>query len=94
MSKATATMLSLEELHALTATQLAQVITEGVPIVDRETGEVVDRAPAPASYFAAAIKFLKDNNITAELAPDSPMAGLVGALPTFDDNDEHNQLMN
>ncbi len=82
-----AEMITLEELHRLTATELAKVITDGVPVVNRETGEVVDRAPAPASYFAAAIKFLKDNDITADLAPGSHMEGLVTALPTFNDDD-------
>lgn len=87
--------LAMEELHNLTALQLTQVIKQGVPlvrdgepVVDEFTGEIV-RVPASAAYFAAAIKFLKDNDITADLAPNSPMAGLVGSLPTFlsDDGD-------
>lgn len=91
---AKAKMLALEELHNLTAKQLTDIISKGVPLINKEgepitdpdTGEVM-RAPASAAYFATAIKFLKDNDITAELAPDSPMAGLVGALPTFEDEE-------
>lgn len=84
---AKAQMLALEDLHNLTATELAKIITEGVPIVNKETGEVVDRAPAPAAYFATAIKFLKDNGITAELAPNTPMQGLVDSLPVFEEDE-------
>lgn len=93
---AKAKQLALEELHNLTALQLTAIITKGVPLVgkdgevltDPDTGEAL-RAPASAAYFATAIKFLKDNDITAQLAPDSPMNGLVSALPTFDeDGDE------
>lgn len=84
---AKAELTALEELHNMTALELMKVIKEGVPIVDRETGEVVDRAPASAAYFATAIKFLKDNDITADLIPGSPMEGLIGALPTFEDED-------
>lgn len=92
---AKARLLSLEALHDLTANQLTEILVRGVPIVDKEgqpvldptTGEVL-RLPAPAAYFATAVKFLKDNGITAELAPDSPLSGLVEALPTFDDDEE------
>lgn len=87
MTKKTASPLSLEELHNLTAIELTKIITEGVPIVNRETGEIEGRAPASAAYFATAIKFLKDNDITAELVSGSPMEGLVSALPTFEDEE-------
>lgn len=86
---AKAKMLALEELHSLTAMELTKVITEGVPIVNKETGEITGRAPASAAYFATAIKFLKDNDITAELVDGSPMEGLIEALPTFDDEDAY-----
>lgn len=85
---AKAKMMALEELHNLTAIQLTQIITEGVPIINRETGEIEGRAPAPAAYFATAIKFLKDNDITAVPAPDSPMQGLIDALPSFEEDEE------
>ena len=90
---ARAQLLSLEELHNLTALQLTEIISKGVPLMsngepvtDPATGEIV-RAPASAAYFATAIKFLKDNDITAELVPDSPMEGLVNSLPTFEDEE-------
>lgn len=82
-----APMSALELLHNLTAAELTKVLTEGIPIVNKETGEIEGHAPASAAYFATAIKFLKDNDITAELTADSPMAGLIAALPTFDDED-------
>lgn len=88
MAKKTARPIALEELHNLTALQLTDIITKGVPLVNRETGEIEGYAPAPAAYFATAIKFLKDNGITAELAPGSPLEGLVSSLPTFDDDEE------
>lgn len=87
MPKKTATIVSLEELHNFTALELTKIITEGVPIVNRETGEIEGRAPASAAYFATAIKFLKDNDITADLAPGSPLEGLVSSLPTFEDDE-------
>ena len=93
--------LALEELHNLTAMQLTEIITKGVPlftkdgepVIDPDTGELM-RSPASAAYFATAIKFLKDNNITAEFAPESPLAGLVESLPTFDDDEELPQRPN
>ena len=89
---AKAKLTALEELHNMTATELMKVITEGVPIV--KDGEIIGRAPASAAYFATAIKFLKDNDITAELTPGSKMEGLVNALPTFDDDEELPQRPN
>jgi hypothetical protein len=91
---AKAKLLSLEELHNLTAQQLTDIIRKGVPLItkdgdpvtDPSTGEVM-RAPASAAYFATAIKFLKDNDITAELSPESPLAGLVSSLPTFEEDE-------
>lgn len=66
MNKATEDDLSA--LHGALAQALTGVITAGVKEVVRKKGdepdEVVD-LPAPAAYFAAAITFLKNNNITA-----------------------------
>lgn len=87
MSKQTAPLYALEQLHELTARQLTQIITEGVPIVSKETGEIVGTAPASAAYFATAIRFLKDNDITAELTEGSPLEGLVSSLPTFEEDE-------
>lgn len=93
MAKSTATQLALEELHKLTAEQLTAILTEGVPVINKETGEVVDRVPASAAYFATAVKFLKDNDITADLSAPQ-MEGLVGALPTFDEDEDASPYRN
>lgn len=85
---AKAKLLALEELHSLTALQLTEIITKGVPIVNKETGEIEGYAPASAAYFATAIKFLKDNDITADLGANKPLQGLVASLPTFDDDED------
>lgn len=85
MSKATED--ALDYLHKLTAEELARVIKEGIPVTDRETG-AVHMAPAPAAYIAAAIKFLKDNDIKA--SPDADRFGglraSVADLPDFDED--------
>jgi hypothetical protein len=82
----------MDQLHLITAQQLADIIRNGVEVLDKEGNAV--RMPAPAAYIAAAIKFLKDNGITAE--PDSDrMRGAAGALadlPTFDEDEEDRPL--
>lgn len=59
MSKASAKKLS--DLHGALADSMAEVLREGVTVVDRE-GEVQKVTPG-AAYFAAIAKFLKDNNV-------------------------------
>ncbi len=80
----------MDLLHATTAEQLSTILKDGIIMVDKDGVQV--RIPAPASYIAAAIKFLKDNNITAE--PGSPRFGdlknAIGEIPVFDDDDEFN----
>ena len=83
-----ATESSLGALHELTAETLANIIREGVPLVNKETGEVEGYGPAPAPYIAAAIKFLKDNNIEALPTPDNHLGRLAKALPSFDTGDD------
>lgn len=68
MSKATEIML--DELHLITAATLADYIKNGVPVLDKESGAEVGRVPAAPAYIAAAIKFLKDNDITADSGSD------------------------
>jgi hypothetical protein len=66
MTKATEDDLSA--LHGAVAQALTSAISEGVKEVVRGKGETPDEiveVPAPAAYFAAAITFLKNNNITA-----------------------------
>lgn len=78
----------MDSLHMITAETLTDIIKNGVKGIDKEGNEVL--MPAPAAYIAAAIKFLKDNGITAE--PDSDrLKGAAGALkdiPVFDDDYE------
>lgn len=77
---ASASKDAMEALHKVLADTLAQAITEGIPIVDKETGEVL-KAPAPAAILSVARQFLKDNNIEALRVPGSPIAKLSTALP-------------
>jgi hypothetical protein len=66
MTKATEDDLST--LHGAVAQALTAAITDGVKVVVRGKGDTpdeVEEVPASASYFAAAITFLKNNNITA-----------------------------
>ena len=63
MSKASSN--AMDDLHGLVAAELARVIREGITVVDDEG--VAHKAPAPASYIAQAVKFLKDNGIQSSL---------------------------
>ena len=87
-------MAALEEalgaLHTLTAETLTKTLKEGIPIVNKETGEIEGYAPAPAPYIAAAIKFLKDNDITALPADNSPLNDLVNTMPDFNTEEPFN----
>lgn len=86
-SKATLDMMDM--LHALTAEKLADIIQNGLPVFNAE-GEEVDRMPAPASYISAAIKFLKDNDITADPSADrfDALEDALTDLPTLDDGED------
>lgn len=87
-SKATSDMMDM--LHYLTAEQLADIIQNGIPVFNKETGEEVSREPAPASYIAAAIKFLKDNDITADSSSGrfNPLQDALDGLPELDDTED------
>lgn len=74
-------------LHEITADTFIQIIKEGVPIVNKETGEIEGYAPAPAPYLAAAIKFLKDNGIEALAEGNDKLSKLADELPDFDDEE-------
>lgn len=93
MSRATDDML--DTLHLITAEKLAQIIKDGVEVFDKE-GNSQGFAPAPAAYIAAAIKFLKDNDITATLSSDrmKNLNKAVSQVPVFDDDydDDRPQL--
>lgn len=86
MSKATNDMMDM--LHQLTAEKLASIIRDGVEIVNKE-GEVVN-IPAPAAYISAAIKFLKDNDITADVNSErmNHMQSALKGIPQFEDSDD------
>ena len=87
----TATKDLMDQLHLLTAQSLADIIQNGIPVFSKETGEEIAREPAPASYIAAAIKFLKDNDITADPGADrfNPLEDALKDLPTLDDGEEN-----
>jgi len=40
--------------------------------------------PLTAAEWSAIAKFLKDNDITCEVAQSAPLQDLVGAIPKFD----------
>lgn len=61
---AKATEGALEELHAAVAKLLKEQL-EATATVETEAGEVVEMSMATPAMVAQAIKFLKDNNITA-----------------------------
>lgn len=56
----------LEKLHTAIADELVSRIKSG---------------EATAAELAVAVKFLKDNGISAILAPDSPISNLMANLP-------------
>lgn len=62
MSKASDALMN--ELHGMVAKELIDIIKNGIPQVDKDGNTV--RIPAPASYIAQAVKFLKDNGIESD----------------------------
>lgn len=92
MSRATDKLL--DSLHQVTAQQLADTIRNGVIVTDKEGNAVIGmdgqplRNPAPAAYIAAAIKFLKDNDITADPGAGrfDPLKNAIGDIPDFDED--------
>lgn len=80
MAKTAATEDALGDLHAGVAKALSDIITEGVPVVIKgEEADKVVNVPASAAYFAAAITFLKNNNITTDPG-DQELGALKQAL--------------
>ncbi len=77
MGKATETTLS--DLHRVVAEGLTDIIANGQVVGATEGGEPI-KASAPASYYAAALKMLADNNITADPETNEELAGLNKAL--------------
>lgn len=85
MSNQKATASELERLHRVLAQSLTGIIETGLP--DPETGEL---KKAPASYYAVALKMLKDNNITGVVSEDSPLKSLLDSLKDSDILEELN----
>jgi hypothetical protein len=78
MSKASEDELGA--MHGAIARGLTEIITDGAVIgKDEDTGKVIRITP-PASYFAAAIAFAKNNNITADPTTNTELVGLTEAL--------------
>lgn len=71
----------LKELHEVVATELLDIIRNGVPVKwDEETGDELARRKATAAEFSAAIAFLKANEITANLDDTDATKALRKAL--------------
>lgn len=75
----------LDELHALTAEELVDILRNGA--VHPETGERVKASP---QYFSAAIRFLKDNDITADKESGrlDAVEDAVSGIPDFDEDED------
>ena len=69
----------LKELHAELATQLLDIVRNGVPLFDKEGTEVGTRK-ATAAELAVAVTFLKANEITANLDDSDATKALREAL--------------
>jgi len=76
----------LEGLHGLLAKALADVIKDGVTVLDK-AGNVV-RTTAPASFFKEAREFLKDNGVEALPTANKDIKNLAASLPFLPEDDE------
>lgn len=83
----------LDQLHAITAERLADIIKNGIPVMDAD-GNVTERHPATAAYIAAAIKFLKDNDITADRDAGrfDPLKSAMADVPVFDEDSDPEEI--
>lgn len=70
---------TLKSLHAAIAEQLLDMVTNGVPLFDKEGKEVGTRQ-ATAAELAVAVTFLKNNDITANLDDTDATKALREAL--------------
>ena len=64
MADTKATEKELEQLHAVVASVLKTQLTATATVVNEE-GEIIEMSMVTPAIIAQAIKFLKDNNITA-----------------------------
>lgn len=78
MSKSTEQELS--ELHGTVARVLKTQLTETIEVTNEDTGEKEQLLTATPAVLSAAIKFLKDNDITASVAEDENLGDLEELL--------------
>ena len=78
MSKATEEKLS--SLHGVVAQVLTDQLSEKITVVDEDTGETKEIYAAQPATLAQAIKFLKDNDITASVEDDANLGDLAEQL--------------
>lgn len=78
MSKSTEQELS--ELHGTVARVLKTQLTETIEVTNEDTGEKEVLLTATPAVLSAAIKFLKDNDITASVAEDENLGDLEELL--------------
>lgn len=76
MSTKKANRDSMEGLHAVICKQLTEIITSG-KMFDAKSGTDVQ---IPASYFQAAISFLRDNDIKGLPVEGSPLSKLLASV--------------
>ncbi|OAM52931.1 hypothetical protein A7981_05720 [Methylovorus sp. MM2] len=62
------------------ADTLGDIVAEGVPLQDPETGKITVQ-PAAAAYLAVARQFLKDNNYEADADKHPGLKKLAQTLP-------------
>lgn len=74
-----ATEEDLGNLHGVIARGLTEVIENGQVIGVEEDGKPI-KVTAPASYFAAGLKMLADNSVTADPRTNEAIQNLTGAL--------------
>ena len=70
---------TLKELHSVLATQLLDMLNNGVPVFDKEGNESGTRK-ATAAELAVVVTFLKNNDITANLDDSDATKTLREAL--------------
>ena len=76
---AAASDATLKALHAVLATELLDMVKNGVPVFDKEGNEAGTRK-ATAAELAVAVTFLKNNEITANLDDSDATKALREAL--------------
>lgn len=76
---AAASDATLKALHAVLASELLDMVKNGVPVFDKEGNEAGTRKPT-AAELAVVVTFLKNNDITADLTDSDATRELREAL--------------